>query len=124
MLQVHEATVPEPVWAANPYLPHLARIVRIERMAPDNHLFTLRLLDEAYAKAFKHRPGQFLMLSVPGCGEAPISISSSPTRSGVLELCVRRVGRLTSALYRMDSNELVGVRGPYGNGFPVERIEG
>jgi NAD(P)H-flavin reductase len=90
----------------------------------DNFLFTLRLLDDAYAAGFQHRPGQFVMLSVPGCGEAPISISSSPTRRGMLELCVRRAGRLTSALYHLDSNDLVGVRGPYGNGFPVERIEG
>jgi len=122
MLHMHDETVA--VATANPYLPHAARIVRIERMVPDNHLFTLRILDDDFAAAFRHRPGQFLMLSVPGCGEAPISISSSPTRPGVLELCVRRVGRLTSALYRLGSNDVVGVRGPYGNGFPVEQIEG
>jgi sulfhydrogenase subunit gamma (sulfur reductase) len=124
MLQVLETPAAGPLVTHNPYLPHAARIVRIDRMVPDNYLFTLRLLDDAYAAAFQHRPGQFLMLSVPGCGEAPISISSSPTRHGVLELCVRRVGRMTAALYRLDSNDVVGVRGPYGNGFPVERIEG
>ena len=64
------------------------------------------------------------MLSVPGAGEAPISISSSPTRPGMLELCVRRAGRVTDALYRMQANDLVGIRGPYGNGFPVEKIAG
>lgn len=124
MLQALESPVAGPVLAHNPYQPYLARIVRIDRMVTDNYLFTLRLLDDAYAAQFRQRPGQFVMLSVPGCGEAPISISSSPTRAGVLELCVRRVGRLTSALYRLDSNDVVGVRGPYGNGFPVERIEG
>ncbi len=110
--------------AANPYQPHLARIVRLERMVEDNHLFTLRFVSDELARAFRHRPGQFVMLSVPGAGEAPISISSSPTRPGVLELCVRRVGRVTDALYRLRTNDLVGVRGPYGNGFPVETMVG
>jgi NAD(P)H-flavin reductase len=102
----------------------MARIVRIHRMVPDNHLFQLRFIDEAKAESWDHRPGQFIELSVIGTGEAPISISSSPTRRGILELCVRRVGRLTNALYRLPTNALVGIRGPYGNGFPVEEMEG
>jgi NAD(P)H-flavin reductase len=102
----------------------MARIVRVHRMVKDNHLFTLRLLDDGRAASFRHRPGQFVMLSVPGSGEAPISISSSPTRPGVIELCVRRAGRVTNALYRLRTNEVVGVRGPYGNGFPVEAMAG
>ena len=93
-------------------------------MVSDNHLFTLRFVDEELAATFRHRPGQFVMLSVPAAGEAPISISSSPSRPGVLELCVRRVGRVTAALYRLPANEVVGIRGPYGNGFPVERLRG
>jgi NAD(P)H-flavin reductase len=93
-------------------------------MVQDNHLFTLRFLDDARAASFRHRPGQFVMLSVPGAGEAPISISSSPTRPGVIELCVRRAGRVTDALYRLKTNDVVGIRGPYGNGFPVEDMTG
>jgi len=108
----------------NPYQPHLARIVRIHRMVADNHLFQLRFVDSGVAEAWRHRPGQFVQLSVIGTGEAPISISSSPTRRGIIELCVRRAGRVTDALYRMPTNGLVGVRGPYGNGFPVEEMEG
>lgn len=118
------AAPPAVAFRDNPYQPHLARIVRIQPMVRDNHLFTLRFEDEARARAFRHRPGQFVMLSVPGTGEAPISISSTPTRPGALELCVRRVGRLTDALYRLKANDLVGLRGPYGNGFPVEVLEG
>ncbi len=124
MAHVLDVPAAERLRSANPYLPSAARLVRIDRLVPDNHLFTLRLLDERYAAGFRHRPGQFVMLSIPGCGEAPISISSSPTRPGVIELCVRRVGHLTSALHRMRANDVVGVRGPYGNGFPVDRIEG
>ena len=106
----------------NPYFPRMARIVRIVEMVEDNHLFTMRFIDDADTRAFRHRPGQFVMMSIPGAGEMPISISSSPTRPGVLEFCVRRVGRVTDALYRLRTNDLVGIRGPYGNGFPVEAM--
>jgi sulfhydrogenase subunit gamma (sulfur reductase) len=113
-----------PDWTANPYQPHIARLVRIYKMVEDHYLFTFRFEDDDLARTFRHRPGQFVMLSVPGSGEAPISISSSPTRPGVLELCVRRTGRVTDALYRLRMNDRVGIRGPYGNGYPVEAMEG
>jgi sulfhydrogenase subunit gamma (sulfur reductase) len=121
---VDEVPVHQPVLKDNPYQPHLARIVRVYRMAEDNYLFTLRFLDDGLAQDFRHRPGQFIMLSIPGTGEAPISISSSPSRPGTLELCVRRVGRVTSSLYRLKTNQVVGIRGPYGNGFPIREITG
>jgi sulfhydrogenase subunit gamma (sulfur reductase) len=124
MQQLTRIPLEQAVVLDNPYQPYPARIVRIFRMVEDNHVFTLRFLDDARAAAFRHRPGQFVMLSVPGAGEAPISISSSPTRPEVLELCVRRVGRVTDALYRLRTNDVVGIRGPYGNGFPVEDIQG
>jgi len=122
MLQLRETATTPAMMAANPYQPHMARIVRIYRMVDDNYVFTLRFVDDHLASTFTYRPGQFMMLSVPGTGEAPISISSSPSRPGILELCVRRVGRVTNALYRMQTNSLVGLRGPYGNGFPVETM--
>jgi sulfhydrogenase subunit gamma (sulfur reductase) len=93
-------------------------------MVPDNDLFQLRFLDPHLIETWTHRPGQFVELSVIGAGEAPISIASSPTRRGILELLVRRAGRVTGALYRVPPSGLVGLRGPYGNGFPVERMEG
>ena len=115
---------PAPSWEENPYQPAMARIVRIYKMVADHYLFTLRFETDTVADGFRHRPGQFVMLSVPGSGEAPISISSPPTRRGVLELCVRRTGRVTDALYRLRMNDRVGVRGPYGNGYPVEEMHG
>ncbi len=108
----------------NPYQPDLARISRIHRMVPDNHLFQLRFVEPRLVDTWTHRPGQFVELSVIGTGEAPISIASSPTRKGILDLCVRRAGRVTNALYGLPTNGLVGIRGPYGNGFPVEQMEG
>ncbi|MGA2261192.1 MAG: oxidoreductase, partial [Acidobacteriota bacterium] len=95
-------------FASNPYQPQLARIVRIHRMVPDNYLFQLRFADDAVAEGWEHRPGQFVELSVIGTGEVPISISSPPTRRGIVELCVRRVGRVTSSLYRLPTNAMVG----------------
>ena len=124
MLAVDKVSSQQTVLSHNPYQPHRARIVRIFKMVEDNHLFTLRFLEDHLATTFRHQPGQFVMLSLPGTGEAPISISSSPSRPGILELCVRRVGRVTNALYRLKTNDVVGIRGPYGNGFPVHDIVG
>src|SRR4051794_27591926 len=73
--QLAAAPVWDPVLAANPYQPYMARIVRIYRMVKDNWVFTLRFLDDHRANTFAHRPGQFVMLSLPGTGEVPISIS-------------------------------------------------
>ena len=121
---VSTAWRPVESWGANVYQPILARIVRIYKMVEDHYVFTVRFEDDDTAAGFSHRPGQFVMLSVPGSGEAPISISSPPTRRGVLELCVRRTGRVTDALYRLRMNDYVGIRGPYGNGYPMEELYG
>ena len=107
----------------NPYLPHTARIIRTLPQIADHQLFQVRFEEDEMAKSFTYRPGQFVMLSVIGTGEAPISIASSPTRPGIVELCVRRIGRVTRSLFNLPPNATVGIRGPYGNGFPVEKME-
>jgi len=108
----------------NAYEPHLARIVRILPQIAGHRLFQLRFEDEEVKKKFTHKPGQFVEMSVIGTGEAPISISSSPTRSGDIELCVRNVGRVTNALFNLPVDALIGLRGPYGNGYPIEGMAG
>ena len=108
----------------NPYLPHPARIIRTLPQIPDHELFQIRFEQQEKVKSFVYRPGQFVMLSVIGTGEAPFSISSSPTRPGIVELCVRRIGHVTNALFKLPPNALVCIRGPYGNGFPIEELEG
>ncbi|MFH1096624.1 MAG: FAD/NAD(P)-binding protein [Candidatus Desantisbacteria bacterium] len=108
----------------NPYLPHLAKIIRIIPQMDDVRLFQIRLEDEGIRNKFKHIPGQFVMLSVLGTGEAPISISSSPTRPGIIELCIRKAGKVTDALFRLKENDTIGLRGPYGNGYFMEKIKG
>lgn len=106
------------------YQPERARITRIQALAPEHRLFTIVFEEPEVREKFDFNPGQFVMLSVIGTGEAPISISSSPTRRGTIELCVRNVGRLTRALHKLPENSPVGVRGPYGNGFPVTLLKG
>jgi sulfhydrogenase subunit gamma (sulfur reductase) len=85
-------------------------------------VFTMKLPEGV---SLGHRPGQFVEVSVFGIGEAPISISSSPSRSnGTFELCVRRVGDVTSAIHKMKVGDSVGIRGPFGRGFPIEKFRG
>jgi len=59
-----------------------------------------------------------------GIGEAPISISSSPTKKGSFELAVRAVGNVTKALHKLEKGAIIGIRGPYGKGFPLEEMKG
>lgn len=104
------------------YVPTLAWISKIQPLTPLEKLFTIEL---PRGQSLGHKPGQFVQVSVCGVGEAPISISSSPSRSnGKFEMCVRKVGDVTSALHRMKEGDQIGVRGPFGRGFPIEQFEG
>lgn len=69
-------------------------------------------------------PGQFVEVSLLGLGEAPISITSSPTKRGSFELCVRAVGKLTDALHKLNAGDEIGIRGPFGRGFRTSMLEG
>jgi sulfhydrogenase subunit gamma (sulfur reductase) len=106
----------------NPFVPEPTRIVRMHYLTEDVKFFQIRFLDMEKALSFGYRPGQFAMISVLGAGEAPFSISSTPSRPGLLEFCIRKAGAVTNALFRLKENDLIGVRGPYGNGFPIEEM--
>ncbi len=108
----------------NPFLPEPGRIVRLYPLTDDVRFFQVRIADMDKALSFRYRAGQFAMVSILGAGEAPFSISSTPSRPGLLEFCIRHVGTVTNALFRLKENDLVGLRGPYGNGFPVEKMKG
>jgi NAD(P)H-flavin reductase len=109
----------------NPYLPAPARILRIAELVEGTRLFELRFEDPTLAAAFTYRPGQFVELSVLGVGEAPFSLPSSPTRRGTFELGIRRAGVLTGYLFdHIGEGDTVGIRGPLGNGFPIDRFNG
>jgi len=103
------------------YLPALAEITRTEQLTKMEKLFEIRLKN---GQELGHQPGQFVEVSLFGIGEAPISVSSSPTKKGSFELAVRSVGNVTKALHQMNPGAPLGIRGPFGKGFPVEEIKG
>ena len=106
----------------NPFMPEPARIIRTYPLTDDVRFFQVRLADMDKALSFKYKAGQFAMISIPGAGEAPFSISSTPSRPGLLEFCIRKAGVVTDAIFRLKENDLIGLRGPYGNGFPIEMM--
>jgi sulfite reductase subunit B len=106
----------------NPFKPKAARIVRHYDLINNHRFFQIRHIDMKKAMSFSYNPGQFIMLSIPGAGESPFSISSTPSRPGILELGVRKVGILTDALFQKKDNEVVYIRGPYGNGFKLDQM--
>ncbi|MBM4458502.1 MAG: oxidoreductase [Chloroflexi bacterium] len=104
------------------YIPSPAKIARVESLTALEKLFTVEL---PWGQSLGHEPGQFVEVSILGVGEAPISISSSPSRSnGTFELCVRKVGDVTKALHGLSAGATIGVRGPFGHGFPVDKMRG
>jgi sulfhydrogenase subunit gamma (sulfur reductase) len=100
-------------------LPLPAKITGLRQLSTDTSLFSVRLDDGEAARQFIFEPGQFIQLSVPAGGEVPISLASTPTDNGTIELCVRRSGHVTSLLHTQEVGARLGIRGPYGNGFPV-----
>ncbi|MDI6821614.1 MAG: FAD/NAD(P)-binding protein [Actinomycetota bacterium] len=102
------------------YLPRAATIKNINRFTELENLFEITLDD---GNPLGHKPGQFVEVSIMGIGEAPISVSSSPTQSQTFELCVRRVGNVTNAMHRLKKGDKVGIRGPFGIGFDTEFLK-
>lgn len=102
-------------------VPIPAFIQTIRQLTADTALFRLQLDGD---RTFPFIPGQFVQLSVPGGGEVPISPADLPAVDGTMELCVRRFGHVTSLLHRSRTGDRVGIRGPFGNGFPVDAMAG
>jgi len=110
-------------------LKHVDRVFKSEissviRLTEKEKLFHIRIMDKVERERFSFQPGQFVMVEVPGCGEVPISISGSNSQKGFLELCIRQVGTVTSVLHKAAPGAKVGIRGPFGTHFPMERMKG
>jgi sulfhydrogenase subunit gamma (sulfur reductase) len=110
----------------NPYVPFPMRIEEITTETEDQNIktFELSFMVKADEERFEYRPGQFAELSVFGKGEAPFGMASTPTRPGRLSFSVSKIGVVTGALHRMEKGDVVGVRGPLGNGYPLEVFKG
>lgn len=108
----------------NPYRPYLGTLVGVRDLATDIRLFQVELNDPKGRKSFAYRPGQFAFVSAFGVGEAPFCLTSAPSRGQILEFAINKVGTVTSALHRLGEGDVVGVRGPFGNCFPLEEMRG
>jgi len=108
----------------NVYLPHIVIIEKIIDETPGVRTFHFNFKDEKLREEFSFESGQFGEYSVLGVGEAPFCISSSPTRRDHLEFALQRVGKVTNALHRLGVGAEIGFRGPYGNGVPLDLLQG
>ena len=108
----------------NPLLPEIATITKIIKETGDVKTFQMVFDRPVVMENFRQKPGQVAQISVFGAGEATISITSSPTRKGLLEFSIKKVGRLTSVIHGLEPGCRVGIRGPYGNHFPYEAMKG
>ncbi len=108
----------------NLYEPHRVRIAGLVDETPDTRTFRLEFLDPEVARTFDFKTGQFGEYSAFGAGECTFCIASSPTRRGFIECSFKTVGKATTALRDLNVGDTMGFRGPYGNHFPLERMEG
>ncbi|PIU23789.1 MAG: hydrogenase [Chloroflexi bacterium CG_4_9_14_3_um_filter_45_9] len=108
----------------NPFVPYLATLKSVVELTPDIKLLKVELLDPAVRAGFDYKPGQFALLSAFGQGEAPFGIVSLPQHRDGLEFAVRRIGTVTAAIHELEPGDILGVRGPFGNHFPLEDYVG
>jgi len=106
------------------YIPRAAEIDDIKSLTYDTTVYTMKFKSDEADNEHDFKPGQFVQVSILGAGEAPISICSSPTQKGNLQLCIRKAGRVTGATAELKKGDELGIRGPYGNHFPIEEIKG
>jgi NAD(P)H-flavin reductase len=100
------------------FIPKEAKIIEKKLLSPDVVSFKLKL------KNFSFIPGQFVLASVNGFGEAPIGISSTPNKNSEFEIAIRAAGMVTKKLCSLGVGDVIGINGPLGNGFPLSRLKG
>jgi sulfhydrogenase subunit gamma (sulfur reductase) len=105
----------------SPYKPMKGKLVEARMLSDKEKFFRIELEGKIN---LAHEPGQFVMVSIFGVGEAPISVCSSPTDKGYFDLTVRNAGSFTNALHKLKKGDAVGIRGPFGKGFPVDNMFG
>ena len=108
---------------SNVYLPHIAIIKAIKNEAPGIKTLQLQILNSEDSYLYHYAPGQFVEVTAFRIGEAPFSITSMPTGQGI-EISVADVGDVTKALNLKKVGDLIGIRGPYGNSFPLDEMQG
>jgi sulfhydrogenase subunit gamma (sulfur reductase) len=108
----------------NVYQPFRVRVEERIDETPDTRTLRLKFVDPDMAEKFDFKAGQFGEYSVFGSGECTFCIASSPTRKGYIECSFKTVGKVTSAMKDLEVGDVMGFRGPYGNAFPLEKMQG
>ena len=108
---------------AGPY-PLEAAVIGVEQESPTIVTLTLCLTDTEAANAYQFSPGQYNMLYIKGIGEIPMSIASDPDTPEALSHTVRAVGRVSRRLCELEPGDRIGLRGPFGRGWPLEQLGG
>jgi NAD(P)H-flavin reductase len=119
---MNNVVAPVPHGVTDPMLSHPVLIRRIIWENDDTFTLTLDMGD--WAGPFRFLPGQFNMVYVFGVGEAAISISSDPHKTGLLDHTIHRVGTVTTALAQKKRGDVIGLRGPYGSSWPIDVAKG
>jgi len=105
-----------------PEEPDIAEIISVEQDTEDTKTFEVCYTNPKLQKKFFFVPGKFMMVSIFGIGEIPISISSSPYKTSSMKFTVVNVGNVTNAMHRLKKGDQIGLRGPFGNGFPMQKF--
>jgi len=108
----------------NPMEPCLGRVVSLKELGNEIKLFSVELLNGGSQNFLDYQPGQFAFLSAFGIGEAPFGIASTTERGHMLDFAVQRLGSVTTGLHELGDGDIIGVRGPLGNCFPMESFKG
>lgn len=119
MIAPHIGSQPKSVW-----LPAVARLESLKPECPGVASYHFSFVDPATAGEYRFQPGQFNMLYLPGCGESAISLSSDAAQPERLVHTVRVAGNVTLALSRLQVGDQIGLRGPFGNPWPIQACRG
>ncbi len=108
----------------NAMLPSLGKLVEVRNLAAEIKLFRVEMLNDG-SEAFRtSQPGQFAFVSAFGLGEAPFGIANASSRGPAIDFAVARLGSVTTGLHELGEGDIVGVRGPLGNWFPMKKFKG
>jgi NAD(P)H-flavin reductase len=104
--------------------PYMGRLVEIQDLAPEIKFFKVEIQNGSSEALQTYRPGQFAFVSAFGVGEAPFGIAGTPQRGESLEFAVQRHGAVTTEMHEMGKGDILGIRGPLGNWFPMDDFKG
>ncbi len=106
-------------------VPTICTVDRIIQETPDTRTYRLKFKDDSLTESFSWLPGQFVEFSLFGSGECTFCIASSATRKGYFDCSIKRAGIVTADIHnKVEEGDEVGIRGPYGNWFPLDDLKG